>query len=151
MDDSHTYVYPFDLASTSNCKRQLSSEDDTQTKRAKHSDDSHLTKIKPIKKEEKSSAASSDTSSGNVVEMCPVKQVNLGEKTNKYKYYMTYVHRGIHSSFNRGSAISLGSEYHSNCLHSRIQQSDMRDWILRLLMQCRVAMYSPKLPSQSVL
>ena len=43
-------------------------------------------------------------------EMDPLHQVALSEKTAKYRYYMTYVHRGIDNSYNQGSAITLHSK-----------------------------------------
>lgn len=43
-------------------------------------------------------------------EMVPLHQVSLSEKTLRYSYYMSFVHRGIDPSYNSGSAITLHSE-----------------------------------------
>lgn len=61
----------------------------------------------PIKK---LAAASHSSIASNASEMAPSHQVALSEKCTKYKYYMTYVHRGIGSSYNQGSALTLHSK-----------------------------------------
>ena len=64
----------------------------------------------PPKKAKLMTSDASASDDGDSSEMCPVAQVNLGQRVTKYYYYMTYIHRGIHSSYNQGSALSLHSK-----------------------------------------